>query len=92
MDSSLRAGQWVVVALAAVIGGLVCAVVGLGIGANYGGNYCNTCAFNGQRGYETTGQIGLLVGAAVGLCLSALGLYAVFRQRNAKRSLETNVR
>jgi hypothetical protein len=90
MTSSLRAGQWIVVAVAAVAGGLVCGVLGLVVGGDYGGNYCNTCEFNGVRGYEATGQIGFLVGEAVGFGLSAWGVFALLRRRNARQLRATD--
>jgi len=87
MTPKLRFGQWIAVSIVAIMGGLAGAVVGLGVGADYGGNYCSTCEFNGQRGYEATGQIGFLVGAVMGLVLSARGTYAVVRKRNERRNL-----
>ena len=84
MTSSLRVGQWIVVVIAAAMSGLVAGVVGLLVGATYGGNYCNNCEFNGERGYEATGQIGFLVGAPIGLALPGWGVYSLFRRRNSK--------
>ena len=48
------------------IGGLVCAVIGLLVGAEIGGNYAQDFVFNGMRGYEAGGQLGFLVGFVVG--------------------------
>ena len=62
------------VVLAAVIG-LISGVVGLLAGMLIGGNYAEQFVFNGVRGYEATGQIGLLVGAVTGWLIGVWGLF-----------------
>lgn len=84
MASGLRTTQWIMLTIAAVAGGLVLGAVGLIVGADYGGNYCCDCEFNGQRGYEATGQVGFLVGAVVGFCSSAWAVSAAMRRRISK--------
>lgn len=49
-----------------IIVGLVSGIVGLVIGILFGGNYAEQFMFNGVRGYEATGQIGLLLGTSIG--------------------------
>ncbi|MEI7847178.1 MAG: hypothetical protein WCK35_15370 [Chloroflexota bacterium] len=50
-----------------IVAGLVSGIVGLVIGILFGGNYAEQFMFNGVRGYEATGQIGLLLGTSIGL-------------------------
>lgn len=69
MTAGLTIVRWVCVAAAAIVGAIVVAVVGLIAGAMFGGNFCNTCEFNGLRGYEATGQLGFLLGAFAGAAL-----------------------
>lgn len=47
--------------------GVVTGIVGLLAGILFGGNFATDFTFNGVRGYEATGQIGLIVGALVDL-------------------------
>ena len=51
---------------------LITPLFGMLVGAWFGGNYAETFRFNGVRGYEATGQIGLLCGIfsllLVGVC------------------------
>jgi hypothetical protein len=58
-----------------VIGALVVIspslILGWLIGAWFGGNYAENVRFNGVRGYEATGQIGILCGVFVLLLLGA---------------------
>lgn len=46
------------------IGGIVGAVAGWIIGATYGGGFATTIELVGLRGYEATGLVGQLLGAA----------------------------
>jgi hypothetical protein len=39
---------------------LPCMILGCLVGAWFGGNYAENVRFNGVRGYEATGQIGML--------------------------------
>jgi hypothetical protein len=47
--------------------GLAAGIAGLLVGALFGGNFATEFTFIGLRGYEATGQVGLLLGAALGL-------------------------
>lgn len=76
--------QWVLVTLAALVGGLILGAIGLVIGADYGGNFCTTCEFNGVTGYEATGQVGFLIGVPTGALLSGGGVLAFLARRKAK--------
>ena len=57
---------------------LVSGVLGLLIGILIGGNYAEQFVFNGVRGYEATGQIGLIFGALIGLFA---GWWFLFRKQ-----------
>jgi predicted MFS family arabinose efflux permease len=57
-----------------------CITLGILVGAWFGGNYAENVQFNGVRGYEATGQIGMLVTIFVLLLLSAF--YYVKKNRN----------
>ena len=46
-------------------------MLGMLIGAWFGGNYAENFQFNGVQGYEATGQIGLICGSFVLLLLGA---------------------
>jgi LPXTG-motif cell wall-anchored protein len=45
--------------------GLLGAILGGFLGANFGGNFAPDFEFAGTRGYEATGPIGTLLGAAL---------------------------
>lgn len=47
--------------------GFVLGVIGLLIAMYIGGNYAEDFVFNGVRGYEATGQIGIILGSLIGL-------------------------
>ena len=47
--------------------GFVSGLAGLVGGTLFGGNYAEQFVFNGVRGYEATGQLGMLLGAIAGL-------------------------
>lgn len=66
--------RFVVCLAGGLVGGIFLAIVGLVVGAGYGGNYATDFEFNGVRGYEATGQIGAIIGFAVGtpLCVFLL--------------------
>lgn len=57
-------------------GGLILSAIGLVIGLvtgfNIGGNYYPEFAFLGVRGYEATGYLGAMFGAAAGMFLGVL--------------------
>ena len=56
-------------------------LLGVLVGAWFGGNYAEEFQFNGVRGYEATGQIGLLCGVVV---LILLGAYFWAKGKNNK--------
>lgn len=60
---------------------IITLLLGLLVGAWFGGNYAENFQFNGVRGYEATGQIGLLCGVFV---LILLGAYYWAKGRNNK--------
>jgi len=72
-------GRIVACLLAGFSGGIVVALIGLIVGATYGGNYATDFEFNGVRGYEATGQIGAVIGFIAGCPLCA---YLVARLTN----------
>lgn len=53
-----------------IAGALVTGMLGMLIGAWFGGNYAESFRFAGVQGYEATGQAGFIIGAFVGICLS----------------------
>ena len=53
--------------LLVLVFGLVTGILGLLAGILFGGNFATDLAFKGVRGYEATGQIGLIIGTLVGL-------------------------
>ena len=67
----------IIVTLAVI---LPCLALGWLAGAWFGGNYAENVRFNGVRGYEATGQIGLLCGIFFLLLLGAF--YYVKKKRN----------
>ena len=68
--------------LAVIAAGIVCGIVGLVFGANVGGNYAVDFTFNGVRGYEALGQIGLIVGTIGGGLLSWYLVFKPFRRKH----------
>ena len=75
-------GRIIACLLAGLIGGIAIAFLGLVVGAWYGGNYATDLVFNGQRGYEATGQIGAILGFVLGgLLCSWLACLPVRRGR-----------
>jgi len=50
--------------------GLVLGMLCMLIGAYIGGNFATNFQFIGVRGYEATGQVGFIVGAALGVFIS----------------------
>ena len=54
-------------ALVSLVFGFVFGIIGLFVGAWFGGNFATEVVFNGVRGYEATSQIGLILFALVGL-------------------------
>jgi len=86
MSTGLTTVRWACVALAAGLGSFVTGAVGLIAGATFGGNFCNTCEFNGVRGYEATGQLGFLLGAITGAALFGWLAAVVLRRPGATRA------
>ena len=64
--------------LATVLIGVASGIVGLIIGAFIGGNVAQQFVFNGVRGYEATGQLGLMIAAVIGLFA---GWWFLFKRR-----------
>ena len=65
--------------LAVIVIGSVCGITGMILGALIGGNFAEQVVFNGVRGYEATGQIGLILGALAGLIS---GLWFLIQRRS----------
>ena len=57
---------------AIIFSGLLFGAAGLIVGAYIGGNFFEDFAFNGVRGYEATGQVGLIAGLAIGVTLGSV--------------------
>ena len=53
-----------------MIGGVVMGVIGMFVGAWFGGNFATEVFFNGVRGYEATSQIGFIVFSLVGAVIT----------------------
>ena len=68
---------WRIIGVLATV--IIAMFLGLLVGAWFGGNYAEDFQFNGVRGYEATGQVGLLCGVFV---LLLLGAYYWARERN----------
>jgi hypothetical protein len=66
--------------LVALAAGLMGAVVGLLMGATYGGNFARDFEFDGFLGYEATGRLGAVLGFVVGG-----GLAVFLRQRTRNK-------
>ena len=60
---------------------IITLLLGLLVGAWFGGNYAEDFQFNGVRGYEATGQVGLLCSVFV---LILLGAYYWAKGKNNK--------
>lgn len=67
--------------LTVVAGGIISGIVGLIIGAFFGGNFAENLSFNGVRGYEAAGQLGLIFGAIGGGALVWLIVFKRFKNR-----------
>jgi len=65
-----RVVNWVWRGVAATVGGFILGVLGWLVGALIGGNFAEEFTFCGVRGYEATGQVGFLLGAAAGVIVS----------------------
>ena len=50
--------------------GLLLGLLGMLLGAMIGGNYATGFQFNGVQGYEAAGQVGFIIGAALGVVVS----------------------
>jgi len=63
-----KKGLFIILCLIVILFGMV---IGLLIGMFVGGNYLTSFEFDGVRGYEAVGKIGLLIGLimAVGICI-----------------------
>jgi hypothetical protein len=69
--------------LGGIIGAVADIIIGLPIGMNLGGNNYEDFVFNGLRGYEAVGQIGVIMGGLLGVvCGFPLTLFLVRRKGN----------
>lgn len=53
-----------------IAGAAATGMLGMLIGAWFGGNYAEGFRFAGVQGYEATGRVGFIIGVVVGICLS----------------------
>lgn len=89
MFLSLTGLQKIVVVGFTFVGGLIVGLVGLSIGVDYGGDFCDVCEFNGLTGYEATGQLGFLMGTPIGFVVGALSSCMFFTRRRVRRGTTT---
>ena len=68
------------IVIGALLIGLACSVVGLLVGATVGGNMAGDFRFAGNRGYEATGVLGVLIGFAIGVIGGAIALACLPRK------------
>lgn len=76
---------WRIVGVLTVV--LITPLLGMLVGAWFGGNYAENFQFNSVRGYEATGQIGLLCGI---FALLLLGAFYWARGKNDKPNGDGN--
>lgn len=62
-------------ALAVILIGFVCAIIGFIVVVNIGFMIAPEFSFNGREGYEATGPIGIILGALIGLIGSGVLLF-----------------
>jgi hypothetical protein len=72
-------------AFVSLIIGFVFGVIGMLVGAWFGGNFATEFVFNGVRGYEATGQIGFILFALVGAVIS----WQLLAKKTNKKSIES---
>ncbi|MBP1919744.1 hypothetical protein [Youngiibacter multivorans] len=65
----------------------VCVIAGAFIGMSVGGNIRPEIEFNGAYGYEAGGQIGELIGLAIGLYFGYKNIMAVFRDKGSQEKV-----
>jgi hypothetical protein len=53
---------------------LILGMLGMLVGAYIGGNFATNFQLIGVRGYEATGQVGFILGAALGIVISWMRL------------------
>jgi LPXTG-motif cell wall-anchored protein len=58
-----------------IVIGFISGAIGMLIGALIGGNFAEQFVFNGVQGYEATSQVGLILGALIGLISGWLLLF-----------------
>ena len=51
---------------------LIFGMLGMLVGAYIGGNFATNFQLIGVRGYEATGQVGFILGAALGIIISSM--------------------
>lgn len=86
MRSGQTKNQWILVAAISLVAALVSGIGGLIVASSYGANYGRDLEFNGVRGYEAYGQIGLAVGAVVGGGAVCWLTTKIVSLRNSRRS------
>ncbi len=89
MRSGLAKNQWILVTGISLVVALLSGVGGLILGSWYGGNYRSSFEFNGVRGYEAFGQIGLAIGTVVGGATGCWIAIRLFLLRNARKRITT---
>ena len=70
--------------LSTLILGFIGMVFGTMIGMNIGGNYFTSFTFLGLRGYEATGQIGMVIGGMLFGVIGFLIPFLIFKQQRQK--------
>ena len=55
-----------------IVSGLLFGFAGLILGTYIGGNFAEDFVFNGVRGYEAAGQLGFILGSAMGILVGIL--------------------
>jgi hypothetical protein len=67
--------------LAGLGGAVLLGVAGWVVGATIGGNFATDFEFNGLRGYEAVGQIGLIAGLVIGGLLCGWLVWRLTKRR-----------
>lgn len=80
--------KYVIIFLSTVVIGFIGMVIGTMIGMDIGGNYFVNFTMFGVRGYEATGQLGMIIGGVLFGFIGFLVPTMIFRAK-AKRSKVT---
>lgn len=76
--------KWCAGFLAILLGGTVCGILGLGVGAYIGGNLAQNFVFAGVRGYEATSLLGLILGSVTGGVVSLALVFFMINRNSSK--------